>query len=259
MTDTHTHPYLQQFNPDGGGSAALQRAREAGVSKFIVPNVDMDSIGPLRELCLSNPDAYPAIGLHPTEVDLGWENHLQLILDASKELTPVAIGEVGIDLYWDATHREEQKQAFALQIDMANRLDLPVIIHCRDGLDDTLEVIRSFGGQLPTLIFHSFTGSPADVKRIRREADAYFGINGVVTFKNAPELRESLHIIGIDRLLLETDSPYLAPVPHRGRRNESAYLPHVCDAIARELSLTPAEVEAATDRNALRAFPRINC
>ena len=145
-------------------------------------------------------------------------------------------------------------QAFARQLEWAVRYNLPVIIHCRDGVDETLEVIRNAGDRLPKLIFHSFTSGLEDVRKIREVCDPYFGINGVVTFKNAASLREALPEIGIDKIVLETDAPYLAPVPHRGSRNESSYIPLIRDKVAETLGISPEETERITDFNAEQLF-----
>lgn len=253
MTDTHTHPYLPEFDSDGGAADFFRRAEQAGVSRFILPNVDLSSVGPMLEACSGRANVFPATGLHPTEVFENWEEQLRLILERSEGCRPVAIGEVGIDLYWDATHRDLQMQAFERQTRLAAQMQLPVIVHCREGLSEALEVIEGVGRGVQ-FIFHSFTGDRDDVERIRRVTDAMFGINGVVTFKNAPALREALPEIGADRILLETDAPYLAPVPHRGRRNESAWLPDICRCVAAGLGMTAEETERVTDESATRIF-----
>lgn len=252
MIDTHTHLYLPEFEEEG--TAAADRALASGVKFMILPNVDSSTIEPMERLHRARPGSTAmAMGLHPTEVDDGWRD----IVDGMETLLRtggyVAVGEVGIDLYWDKSHKDEQTEAFARQLEIAESLSLPVIIHCREALGETLSVIESVK---PTvrLIFHSFTGSAEDVERIRKVCDPMFGINGVVTFKNAGSLREALPAIGTGRLLLETDSPYLAPVPHRGKRNESAYLTHTLQAVAASLGLPAEEVEAATDHNAQTTF-----
>lgn len=257
MTDTHTHLYDAAFAADGadGGIMAVQRAVHAGVCRFVMPNVDLVSVAPMTRLASRFPGrVFTAIGLHPTELDAAWRDTLAEIMACMPEKGCVAIGEVGIDLYWDKSFRREQMDCFAEQLRIAEEKRLPVIIHCREALDETLEVIKAHKGNLPELIFHSFTGAPGDVKRIREVTDAWFGINGVVTFKNAGVLREAVPEIGLDRMLLETDSPYLAPVPKRGRRNESAYLPYICDKVAELLSVAPEVVAQTTDSNAEAVF-----
>ena len=252
MIDTHTHPYLSQF--EDGGAEAVQNAIDNGVTHMVLPNVDASTVEPMMALHRRFPTATSvAMGLHPTEVGPDWErvvDEMELLLDKGGF---VAVGEIGIDLYWEKEHRIEQMQAFARQLRIASRLGLPVIIHCREALDETLQVISEVRPDVP-LIFHSFTGPPDDVRRIREVCDPFFGINGVVTFKNAKEIREALPLIGLDRIVVETDAPYLAPVPFRGRRNEPAYVVHTCAKIAEVLGLTPQQVEASTDINAKRIF-----
>lgn len=265
MTDTHTHIYMPDAFPDGG-VAAVEAALGAGVTQLVFPCVTLGSLEPMRALR----DRFPgnvriALGLHPTELSPGWREDLARM----EKMLPsdfAAIGEVGIDLYHDSSMRLEQREAFALQLGWAKRFGLPVIIHCREGLDDTLEVIEAADpSSLPPLVFHSFTGNSDDVRRIREICDPWFGINGVVTFKNAPALRDALPEIGIDRILLETDAPWLAPTPFRGRRNESAYIPHIRDCVAATmrdagitgssgLPVTDADVEEITDESARRVF-----
>ncbi len=252
MTDTHTHPYLEQF--EDGGDEAIKRAIDAGVTHMVLPNVDGSTIGTVTALHSRFPsNTSMAMGLHPTEVGDDWQkvvDEMEALLDKGGF---VAVGEVGMDLYWEQNRKQEQMEAFARQLRIAERLRLPVIIHCREALDETIEVIRDVK---PTvrLIFHSFTGSPEDVRRIREVCDPMFGINGVVTFKNAKEIREALPEIGLDRILLETDAPYLAPVPHRGKRNEPAFVVGTCVKVAEVLGKTPREVEEATDQNAKQTF-----
>lgn len=266
MTDTHTHIYM--FERDGEPSAAVERALAAGVGRMILPGVDLQSVVPMKHLASLFPDSLQmAMGLHPTELGDDWRSHLKAIAEAMLGSEIVAIGEVGVDYHWDASNKQAQREAFVAQILLAAELNLPVIIHSRDALEDTLKCIEEAKGRLsksasgetvdmPTLIFHSFTGSPDDVKRIREVCDPYFGINGVVTFKNAGELCAAIPEIGLDRIILETDSPYLAPVPHRGRRNESAYLPAIRDKVAQLLSATPEHCEMLTDRNASEIFSK---
>lgn len=252
MIDTHTHPYLEEFSL--GGDDAIRRALEAGVSHMVLPNVDASSIEPMMTLHSRFPESTSvALGLHPTEVGDDWAEVVEEMRGMLSRGGFVAVGEVGIDLYWDASRREQQQEAFRTQIRIADELSLPVIIHCREGLDDTLEAIKATKPQV-SLVFHSFTGSPDDVKRIREVCDPMFGINGVVTFKNAAQLRDSLPVIGLDRILLETDAPYLAPVPHRGKRNEPAYLPAICGMVAQTLGVPFDFAEQTTDHNARITF-----
>lgn len=253
FVDTHTHLYLDEFQPSPEG--AVIRAIEAGVEKMVFPNVDISTIGPMKSLQSMFPqNIMMAMGLHPTEVRESWKDDLMTIeRELSDSAIYVAIGEIGIDLYWDKTFVKEQMQVFEVQLQWAVDRQLPVIIHCRDGLKQILDVMDSFESRLPKCIFHSFGGTVEDVAQIRERGDFYFGINGIVTFKNS-KLRDVLPIIGIERLLLETDSPYLAPVPHRGKRNESAYIVHTAAYIANVLGLTIDEVEHMTTANAFSVF-----
>ncbi len=272
MIDTHTHLYLfeddDQNKEESGlqnsgsfpltafasGVEALRRALEAGVDRMILPCVDEESMYQLLDMHHRFPAVtYMAKGLHPTSIDADWRAHLDRILKGFEGERVVAIGEVGIDLYWSQDFRREQIEAFAEQVCLAKSEDLPVIIHCRNGLDDTLDVLRSVGDGVKA-VFHSFTGGAEDVARIKSVGDYYFGINGVVTFKNAAELREAVPLIGVDRILLETDSPYLAPVPYRGKRNESAYLPKVQEKLAELLALDIDAAETQFVANTVKFF-----
>ena len=239
--------------PDGG-EEAVGRALDAGVTRLVLPCVNLDSLPPMRALRDKFPDNVRiAVGLHPTDLGSGWRDDL----DRMEAMLPgdfSAIGEVGIDLYHDDTNLDNQKQAFARQLEWASKFGLPVIIHCRNGLEATLEVIESTEFPLPKLIFHSFTGSKEDVRRIRTVCDPWFGINGVVTFKNAPALRDALPEIGLDRILLETDAPWLSPAPMRGQTNESSRIPLIRDKVAETLGVSPVELEAVTDRSAAAIF-----
>ncbi|MDE6480169.1 MAG: TatD family hydrolase [Muribaculaceae bacterium] len=253
MIDSHTHIYMSESFPEGCADA-VDRAVAAGVHTMILPAVDRESASEVAALHAACPvQTRTAMGLHPTEVGEDWKEELDDIIKLLSPTRPVAIGEVGIDLYWDDSNINLQKEAFIAQLKLAKTLGLPVIIHCRDGLDVCLECLQKID-EIPELVFHSFTGSPEDVRRIRQLCDPYFGINGVVTFKNSGSLPEAVKEIGIDRILLETDSPYLAPVPKRGRRNESSYLPFINAKIAEILGLSPEETDQATTRNAKLFF-----
>ena len=253
MIDTHTHLYLDEFQPSP--EDAVQRAIDAGVEQLIFPNVDLSTIQPMKSLHAKFPkNTFMAMGLHPTEIKDTWQEDLSLIEHEFNSSTKyIAVGEVGIDLYWDKTYRHEQHLAFDVQLQWACDKNLPVIIHCRDGLDDILDIMDSRKGRLPQCVFHSFGGTIEDVERIRHRGDFYFGINGIVTFKNS-KLRDVLSTIGIERILLETDAPYLAPVPHRGKRNESTYIIHTAAHIATTLGLTLEQVNTITSDNARALF-----
>ena len=252
MIDTHTHIYLEEFGEDRGDVVA--RALDSGVSHLILPNVDLTTIIPMHNLHDTFPDCTSmAMGFHPTEVNSDWRKSLAEVEQWFGKRKYVAVGEIGIDLYWDKTYRDEQKQVLDTQLHWASELGLPVILHCREGLDTILEVFDEYVGELPQGVFHSFTGTPDEVQRIRRYGDFYFGINGIVTFKKSA-IPATLPEIGIDRILLETDSPYLAPVPNRGKRNESANIPHICRSIATHLGFEEGTVSQLTDENARCLF-----
>jgi len=252
MIDSHSHIYCDAFDDDR--EAVVQRALNAGVSHIIIAGENLDSVARQRALRDAHPDCISmALGLHPEEVHDDYQQQLDALRPLFDTLPCVAVGEIGIDLYWDKTWCEQQMRALDIQLHWCHELQLPFIIHCRDGLDQVLDVLDHLDCPMPQGVFHSFTGTPDDVQRIRQRGDFYFGVNGIVTFKKStvPQL---LPVVGIDRLLLETDSPYLAPVPHRGERNESANIPHIAAAVAATLGMTVDDVSRITDDNARRLF-----
>lgn len=232
----------------------MAAAVESGVGRMVFPNVDESSIGPMMALHRRFPDnTFVAMGLHPTEVHGNWREIVDRMEAMLRAGGFVAVGEVGIDLYWDKTEIDNQKAAFCRQLEIAEQLRLPVIIHMRDALEETLECISKVKPTV-NLVFHSFTGTKEDVARIREVCDPYFGVNGVATFKKSETLREALPEIRVERILLETDAPYLTPHPHRGKRNEPKMVLLTLDVAAQALGLSPEELEAATDRNAEKVF-----
>lgn len=254
LFDTHTHIYLPEFSEEGIGKA-VERAITAGVETMMLPNVDLSTIAPLKELHSLYPDnTLIAMGLHPTEVKEDYEETLAIINAeiASNPGLYSAIGEIGMDLYWDKSFRDEQMTVFDMQCRLAVWLGLPVIIHCREALDETLEVLKGLP-QIPHAVFHSFGGSEEDVERIMNTGDFYFGINGIVTFKKST-LPKVIPSIPRNRILLETDSPYLAPVPYRGKRNESAYITETARKVAESLGISVDESASITTENARRLF-----
>lgn len=252
MIDSHAHIYCDAFDADR--DEVIARAREAGVRHIIMPNENLESLMRLKAVR----DAYGdyvslTIGLHPEDVDGDFASKLAAMHQLIDDEPWVAVGEVGIDLYWDKTWREQQLEALDTQLHWCIEKDIPFIMHCRDGLDECLWVLDNFDGPLPRGVFHSFTGTVQDVEAVRRRGDFYFGVNGIVTFKKSA-VKEILPVVGLDRLLLETDSPYLAPVPNRGKRNESANIPHICRFVAEQLGEAFETVSEATDRNAVALF-----
>ena len=248
--DTHTHIYLPEFDDDC--DVVVERAKEAGVTMMMLPNVDTETIVPLKNIMSRYADCcVAAMGLHPTSVDGDYKQRLEEIRLEFEKGGYLAVGEVGVDLYWDKTFRREQLEVFAEQLRWAKERAVPVIIHNREALEDTVAVLKENPGD--RFVMHSFGGSVDDVRRVREVGDAYFGINGVATFKNA-KLEDTIKEIGIDRLVVETDAPYLSPVPYRGKRNEPSYIVNTIKKIAEVLSLTQKEVEESTYNNACTLF-----
>ncbi len=255
MIDTHTHLYLEDYEPDK--CEAVDRAVEAGVELMVLPGVDAGSIPLIADLHRLRPEVTaPCAGLHPTEVKEDWREHLAAVESElrSRPLPYVAVGEAGLDLYWDKTNLPAQLEALEAQLDLADSLNLPLIIHCREALDPMLDVMEGRRGRLPRAVFHSFGGSADDLSRIRRlMPEAMFGINGIVTFKNSG-VRDVLPVIGLNHIVLETDAPWLAPVPMRGKRNESAYMVHTARHIADHMKLDVELLDAITTANARELF-----
>lgn len=252
MIDTHTHIYASEFDDDR--QQVVECALEAGVTHIILPNENLESVPRLEAMRQQWPDVVSiALGLHPEDVNDNFRETLAQMRPLLDQLPCVAVGEIGIDLYWDKTYRDQQMEALDTQLHWCNEKGIPFIIHCREALDEILWVMDNFGKPLPAGVFHCFTGTVDDVERVRRRGDFYFGVNGVVTFKKST-VHELLPVIGLDRILLETDAPYLAPVPHRGKRNEPAFVAHVRDCIATWLNLSPQAVDQATTHNAHHLF-----
>lgn len=274
LIDSHTHLYCEDYltaeqpkhlkkgeiapppiPTPNGGEVAVTTALEAGVCHLVFPATNLREIVLMKRLAAKFPGHISmAMGLHPTELTDNPDRAIDII---EKEINDnpglyCAVGEIGMDLYWEPENKSRQMEAFDRQCRIAIRHDLPIIIHCRDGLEETLEVLHGLPN-MPRGVFHSFGGTPEDVKRIRETGDFYFGINGIVTFKNS-NLKDTLPEIGIGRILLETDSPYLAPTPYRGRRNQSAYLPEIASAVASALSLPIETVAEKTTANSRRLF-----
>jgi len=251
MIDTHSHIYCDAFDEDR--DEVVARAQQAGINHIILPNENLKSVELLRRMHSQYPDyTSMAVGLHPEEVRPDYLEELNAMRPMLDSDEFIAVGEIGIDLYWDKTYRNEQMEALKIQLQWCVDKDIPFIMHCRDGMDEILEVMDSMP-RLPRGVFHCFGGDADDVKRLRQRGDFYFGVGGVVTFKKST-LPALLPEIGLDRIVLETDAPYLAPVPMRGKRNESSFIPYINDFIAQTLGVTPEEVSRVTDRNARTLF-----
>jgi len=251
LTDTHTHLY---YETDAARQAALiQRCHDNSIDRLFLPNIDAASVALVYNLVNSFPGmCFPMLGLHPCSVKEGWENELAIISTGKQQHQIVAIGEIGIDLYWDKTNLTEQIQAFKQQIAWAKSLKLPIVIHCRDAFNEVFEVLEQEQDENLRGIFHCFTGNAEQAQRAIK-LDFYLGIGGVVTYKNAG-LDKILPGIDLSHIVLETDSPYLAPVPHRGKPNESSYLIYIAQKVA-ELYQTDIETIAnITTANSKQIF-----
>lgn len=254
LIDTHAHIYSSKFDADR--DLVVEDVINAGVTKVFMPNVDVDSIDRMLDcesrypgLCL------PMMGLHPCEVGDDFEEQLRL-MEGWLERRPFAgIGEIGTDLYWDKTNLQRQIQALDIQVSWAKSLGLPIVLHCRESMDITIDAISQAQDGNLRGIFHCFTGTLEQAKKII-DLGFLLGIGGVVTFKNGG-LDQVIPYIGTDALVLETDAPYLAPVPHRGKRNSPAFLPFVAEKVAEILQVKTEEVAKVTSSNALGLFKEI--
>lgn len=253
LIDTHAHIYAEQFNDDI--QDVIERAKEAGLEKIFLPNIDIESIEPMKQLVADNKGfCIPMMGLHPCSVKDDYQEVLEQIkaeLDSSDEY--VAVGEIGIDLYWDKTHIEQQKDAFRQQIRWAKEKKMPIIIHCRDSYDEIYEILLEENDENLTGILHCFTGTVEQGQQIIALNDFYLGLGGVLTFKKSG-LDAVAKELPIDKLVIETDAPYLSPTPYRGKRNESAYVQYVAEKIAEVKGMDKEEVGEITSSNALKIF-----
>lgn len=251
MIDTHAHIYASEFDHDR--EQVIQRAIEQGIEHILMPNIDLDSIAPMLE----TEAAYPTLcqsmmGLHPCYVNEKVKQTLASIEHWFHQRDFIAVGEIGIDLYWDKTYRAEQEMAFVTQLNWAKDLNLPVVIHTRDSIEETLPLLqKEQDGQLRG-VFHCFGGSLIEAQAIN-DLGFHLGLGGVSTFKNGGMDKVIPHL-DLDYLILETDCPYLAPVPHRGKRNEPAYTRLIAERIADLRSMTLQEVDEMTTYNAKRLF-----
>jgi len=253
MIDTHSHIYSEEF--DGDFDEAIARAKAVGIEHIILPNVDVLSIERLHRAenrygnyCRS------AMGLHPTSVDAGYKEALSVIKKHLETRPYVAIGEIGVDLYWDKTFLQEQIAAFEQQIEWALEYDYPLIIHSRNAHNEIIRSVKKFKNLRG--VFHSFSGSVEQAREIFRLGNFKLGINGVVTYKNA-NLPQTLTTLSLNDIVLETDAPYLTPVPHRGKRNETAYIQYVAQKLAEIYNVTLEEVDKITTENAKSIFTGI--
>lgn len=254
LTDTHSHIYLPEFKDDL--SDVIDRALQAGVERILLPNIDSTTMDDLLALVRRYPDmCFPMTGLHPTSVNESFRDELSLVEKSLQGDTHfVAVGEIGMDLYWDKTFVEEQKIAFDAQIQLAIRYGLPVVVHCRDAFDEIFEVMSHYrNDERFSGVIHSFTGTEEQMSEILSYPGFYIGINGIVTFKKS-HLPELLQKCPVDRVLIETDCPYLTPVPYRGKRNESSYVYYVCKKLAEIYGMSMDDMSAVLSNNTNRLF-----
>ena len=253
LIDTHAHLYAEEFEEDRVDM--LQRAKDAGIKAILLPNIDSSSIAPMEKLASQHPSCIQMMGLHPTYVKENWEEELEIVQNKLYENPKqyCAVGEIGMDFYWDKTFVEEQKEVFRRQVKWAKELNLPIAIHVRKAFDELFEILDQEWTPALRGVFHCYTGSKEQVKKILSYEQFYFGIGGVLTYKNAG-LQEVIPHIPLNRLVLETDAPYLSPVPYRGKRNESAYVAEVAGKIVDVLGISMDEVKEMTSRNAIELF-----
>ncbi|MDR0421769.1 MAG: TatD family hydrolase [Proteiniphilum sp.] len=252
LIDTHAHLFAEEFQDDLHEVVTL--AKQAGVEKVLLSNIDESSVPRLKQCVLDYPGFfYPMMGLHPTSVSEDWEKQLDLIYRELNVGDYVAVGEIGIDLYWNTSSREAQINAFEEQLKWSIEKDLPVSVHFRNATEEVIQSIRKVGAESLRGVFHSFGGTKAELGAILELNNFLIGINGVVTFKNSG-LSETLKHCPINRVLLETDSPYLSPVPHRGKRNEPACLVHIIAQLAGIWNEREDSIARITSRNAEKLF-----
>ncbi len=254
FVDTHAHLYHPQFDVDR--AAMLQRAFDAGVTQLFLPNVDLDSIAAMDALAAAHPlNCFAMMGIHPCSIGERNEEALAQVEALLRTGRYCAVGEIGIDLYWDKTFLAQQQEAFRQQVRLAKALDLPIAIHCRNSFAETIAIVEAENGPDLRGVFHCFTGTPEEARRIVDLGDFYLGIGGVITFPKGG-LFETMQQVGPAHCVLETDAPYLAPVPFRGKRNESAYIPHIAGRLAQACSTTLEHIAAVTTTNAHALFRR---
>ena len=250
--DTHTHLFVEAFDEDI--DSAIQKAIAAGVEHFLLPNIDVDSIDRMHRLEKKYPEHCKSMmGLHPGSVGTHWERDLEIIRKNLFSRSYCAVGEIGMDLYWDKTFVDAQKKAFRMQVGWAKELKLPVVIHAREAFDEIFAILDEINDASLRGVFHCFTGTIEQANHILGYGNFKMGIGGVLTYKNA-KLDEVVRKIPLEYLVLETDSPYLSPVPFRGKRNESAYLLHIAEKLADAHGISLKQVEEITTLNAKRLF-----
>jgi len=253
LIDTHTHLDFEAFDADLPD--VIRRASEEGVIAFCLPGVDAASIPGVYTVCERYPDqCFPMLGLHPTNVGPDYSNDLTILRAELDNRPYIAVGEIGIDLYWDKTYLREQMIAFEEQLRWSIEKDLPVAIHTREAFPQAFECLHKIGIDKIRGVFHSFGGNREELEEVLRYPNFLIGINGVVTYKNA-RIRDFLSLAPLDRIVLETDAPYLSPVPHRGKRNEPAFLTALVQKLTEVYGVSAETIAEKTTENAMRLLP----
>lgn len=252
LIDTHTHLFVDAFDNDR--TETVQRALNSGVEKLLLPNIDVDTIDAMNQLVVEFPDnCFPMMGLHPCSVKDDWKSQLDVIQNELFTKKYIAVGEIGMDLYWDKSFVKEQEEAFRLQVNWAKELKLPIVIHAREAFDEIFSVLDELNDDKLTGVFHCFTGNVDQARHILNYGGFKLGIGGVLTYKKSG-LDATLREIPLDALVLETDAPYLSPVPYRGKRNESAYVVHVAEKLTDVYNVSLKEIALVTTNNAIELF-----
>ena len=256
FTDTHTHLDGEEFKADLPD--VISRAKEQGVGRVFIPAIDLKSVDTVLDVCRQFPGyAFPMIGLHPEEVKADWKMQLDAMKSRFNEAPFIAIGEVGLDFYWDRTFEREQLLAFEAQVEWAVEVQLPLMIHCRKAQNELVHILKKYESRLSGGVFHCFTGNQKEAEQLLQFKRFALGIGGVLTFKSS-HLREDLPAsVPLERIVLETDSPYMAPVPHRGERNESAFVHLVLEKLAEVCSVSADKGAQVTEENVRRIFTKI--
>lgn len=250
--DTHSHLYDEAFSSEE--DQALERAIQAGVTRLILPDIDSQTRDAMFSLADRHPEAvFACAGLHPTSIDDRWEEELRAAEEAAESHKIYAIGEIGLDCYWSTDFLEQQKEAFRRQLILADRMDLPVIIHSRESTELIISILKEQKHLSLKGVFHAFSGSIETYRELQKLGDWYIGIGGVLTYRKA-SIAETVKNIPLERMLLETDSPYLTPVPFRGKRNESSYIPYIAEKLALQKGISIEEVAETTTANAQKLF-----
>ncbi len=249
--DTHSHLYAEEFDIDR--SEIIKKALDAGVKKIVLPNCNSETVEAMLALEKQYPNnCFSMMGLHPCYVKENVNEELALVEKHLTEKKFIAIGEIGLDFYWDTTFKKEQLDAFQFQINLAKKYKLPIAIHTRNAMAETIELIEKNNDENLRGVFHCFSGKLEDAKKII-SLGFYLGIGGVVTYKNSG-LQEIIKEIDLQHILLETDAPYLSPVPYRGKRNESAYIPYIAEKLAEIKNCSLKTIEETTTENAFALF-----